>query len=216
MLVELDVVFADEVVALHARRSGCLAVAVKLPSQHRLADMDAAVVHQIGLDDVMTVGPEYLRHGVTQQVVADMAQMQGFVGVGRRVFDHHRTSRVGSLPEVRIGGDLRKTGGPERAVEGQVQETLDDVERLDFRHVGRHIFAYLGRGGFGRLAASSQQRKRHEGVIALELPAGLLNLQLFAVERTVKRLHRTADRIRNKVFNIHNTKDLPANLAFFG
>ena len=178
--------------------------------------MDAAVVHQVGLDDVMSVGLEYLRHGVAQQVVADMPQVQGFVGIGRRIFDHDRAPGGRGLPEIGIGSDLVKTRRPESAVEHEVQKTLDDIERLDFGDVGRHITADLGRSGFGRLAASSQQRKRHEGVIALELPAGLLNLQLFAVERTVKRLHRPADRIRNKVFNIHNTKDLPANLAFFG
>ena len=100
-------------------------------------------------------------------------------------------------------GDLGEAGRPERAVERKVEETFDHVERRDLGDVGRHVFADFGRGGFGRLAASPEQRKGYEGIVALELPAGLLNLQLLVAKLTVKRLHRSADRIRNKGFDIH-------------
>ena len=203
VFVELHVVLAHEVIALHHRRCRGFAVSVELPRQHRLADVDAAVVHQIGLDDRMAVGLENLRHGVTQQVVADMPQMERLVGVGRRILDHHGTARRGSLPETFVGGDLGEAGRPERAVERKVEETFDHVERRDLGDVGRHVFADFGRGGFGRLAASPEQRKGYEGIVALELPAGLLNLQLLVAKLTVKRLHRPADRIRNKGFDIH-------------
>ena len=204
-------------VALHARRGGGLAAAVEFPRQHRLADMDTAVVHQIGLDDRVAVGREDLRHGVAQQVIADMAQVQRLVGVGRRVLDHHGAARRRGLAEMFVGGDLLEAGRPERAVEREVQESLDDVERRDLRHVGCHVFAYLGRSGLGRLAAAAQQRKGHEGVVALEFPAGFLNLQLLARKLAVKRLHRTADRIRDKGFDIHCVlcDFSPANLAIF-
>ena len=165
--------------------------------------MDAAVVHQVGLDDVMAVGLEYLRHGVAQQVVADMPQVQGFVGIGRRIFDHDRAPGGRGLPEIGIGSDLVKTRRPESAVEHEVQKTLDDIERLDFGDVGRHITADLGRSGFGRLAASSQQRENDQRIIAVELLACLLNLQLLLPQRPVERLDRAAHRLRNKVIDIH-------------
>ena len=203
VLVELDVVLAHQVVALHARRGGRLAAAVELPCQHRLADVDATVIDQVGLDDRVAVGLEDLRHGVTQQVVADVAQVQRLVRIGRRILDHDRAPGGRSLAVAGIGSDLGEALAPERAVEREVQKALDDVERRDLRNVRPHVFAYLGRGGLGRLAASSQQRKGHERVSALELPAGLLNLQLLVAERAVKRLHRTADRFRNKGFDIH-------------
>jgi len=203
VFVELHVVFAHEVIALHARRGGRFAVAVELPRQHRLADVDAAVVHQIGFDDRVAVRREDLRHGVPQQIVADVPQVQRLVGVGRRVFDHHRAARSTRLSESVVGSDLGEARRPETAVEREVQEAFYYIESLDLRDVGRHIFADLGRGGLGRLAASSQQRKRHEGIVALELLAGLLNLQLLVAELSVKRLHRPADRIRNKGLDIH-------------
>ena len=203
VLVELDVIFTDEVVALHARRRGRLAVAVELPGQHRLADMDAAVVDQIGLDDLMTVGGENLRDGISQEVIADMPQVQGLVGIGRRIFDHDRAARRSGLPELGVGGDLGETRRPERTAERKVQKTLDDVERLDFGDVGREPLTYLGSRGFGRLAASSQQGKHDEGIVALELPAGLLNLQRLALRRPVERFRRPADRLRKKGLDIH-------------
>ena len=82
VLVELDIVLTYQVVALHARRSGSLAIAVELPCEHRFADVNTSIVHQIYLDNVVTVSLQNLCHGVTQKVVADMTQVQGLVGVG--------------------------------------------------------------------------------------------------------------------------------------
>ena len=56
VLVESHVVVADEVVALLARRLRSLAVAPLLPCQHRLADMDTAVVHDVSLNNLVAIG----------------------------------------------------------------------------------------------------------------------------------------------------------------
>ena len=90
MLVEFDIIFAHEVVALHPAAFRGLAVAVAQPGQHRFADMDATVVDEVHLLDVGTVGGEQLADRPAKEVVADMAEMEGLVGVGRRVFDNHR------------------------------------------------------------------------------------------------------------------------------
>jgi len=203
VLVELDVVFTDQMVALHSRRSGRFASAVALPRQHRLADVDAAVVDQVDLDDVMADGTQYLRDRIAQQVVADMPQMERLVGIGRRILDHHVAARRRSLPERSVGCDFGETVGPEAVRKSEVQESLDDVERLHLRHMRRKVLPYLGGRRFGRLAASSQQRENDQRIIAVELLACLLNLQLLLPQRPVERLDRAAHRLRNKVIDIH-------------
>ena len=201
--VELDVVFTDQMVALHSRRSGRFASAVALPRQHRLADVDAAVVDQVDLDDVMADGTQYLRDRIAQQVVADMPQMERLVGIGRRILDHHVAARRRSLPERSVGCDFGETVGPEAVRKSEVQESLDDVERLHLRHMRRKVLPYLGGRRLGRLAASSQQRENDQRIIAVELLACLLNLQLLLPKRPVERLDRAAHRLRNKVIDIH-------------
>ena len=56
VLVEGYVVVADEVVALLAGAFGGLSVAVLFPCEHRLADVDAAVVYDVGFHHAVTVG----------------------------------------------------------------------------------------------------------------------------------------------------------------
>ena len=201
--IELDIVLAHQMVALHPRRSGGLAAAIAFPRQHRLADVDTAVVDQIDLNDVVTVGPQNLRDRIAQQIVTDMPQMERFVGIGRRILDHHVAPRRRSLPERLVSCDLGKTVGPEAVREFEVQKSFDDVERLHLGGMRRDVLPYLGRCSLGRFAASSQQRKDNQRIIAVELLAGFLNLQLLLPQRTVERLDRAAHRLRNKVIDIH-------------
>ena len=72
VFVELHIVLAHQVVTLHAARLGRLAVAVAHPGQHTLADVDAAVVHQIHLLHIGTGGGQQLAYRPTEEVVSDM------------------------------------------------------------------------------------------------------------------------------------------------
>ena len=56
MLVEADIVVANEMVTLLATRLGSLTIAVFQPSQHRLTDMYTAVIHDVGLHHLIAVG----------------------------------------------------------------------------------------------------------------------------------------------------------------
>ena len=56
--------------------------------------MDASVVHDVGLYHLVAIGLHNLCQRPTQQVVADMSQVQGLVGVGRGIFYHHQ-GRIG-------------------------------------------------------------------------------------------------------------------------
>ena len=213
VLVEFDVIFTDQVVAFHPRRGGRFAAAVEFPGQHRLADVNTAVVHEVYLDDLVAVGFQDLRDGVSQQVVADVSQVKGLVGVGRGVFDHYGTARRCGLPEGVVCRDLPEACGPECTVEREIQESLDYVERLDFRRIGHQVFADLRRRGFGRLAAGFEQGEHHERIVALELFAGFLNLQRSS-GIPVEGAYRRCDFIRKKLFNIHRMSNLGANLRF--
>ena len=64
-------------------RFGRYAVAPFQPCQHGFADMDTAVVDDIGLDHAITVGLQYFCQAVSQQIVADVPQVERLVGVGR-------------------------------------------------------------------------------------------------------------------------------------
>ena len=82
-LAEQHIEIADEVVAFLSGRFGCGAFAPELPCEHRLADMDAAIVHDIGFHHAVAASLEDAGEGVAKQVVADMAKVEGFVGIGR-------------------------------------------------------------------------------------------------------------------------------------
>ena len=69
-------------VAFFTRRLGCFTIAILLPCQHRLADMDTTVVDDIGFDYLISVRHDDIGQCITQQVIAHMAQMKRFIGIG--------------------------------------------------------------------------------------------------------------------------------------
>ena len=62
-------------VAFLAGRFGSHAVAPFLPGEHGLADMDTAVVYDIGLNHFVTIGFQDLRQAIAQQVVTYVTQV---------------------------------------------------------------------------------------------------------------------------------------------
>ena len=82
MLVEGHVVVADEVVALLSCSFGCLAIAPFQPGQHRFTDVDTTVVHNVGLHHTVAVGSLNLGQRPSKQIVADVSEVERFVGIG--------------------------------------------------------------------------------------------------------------------------------------
>ena len=62
------------------------------PCKHRFAYMYTPVIDKVDLYDVVSVGSQKLRNGPSEKIVANVAQMERFVGVGRRKFHHHGLS----------------------------------------------------------------------------------------------------------------------------
>ena len=83
VLVEGHVVVANEVVTLLARGFGCLTITPLEPCEHRLADMDASVVDDVGLDHLVAIRLDDTCQSRSKEVVAHVSEVEGFVGVGR-------------------------------------------------------------------------------------------------------------------------------------
>ncbi len=181
VLVKGDVVVADEVVALDAGALGSGALAPFLPCEHGFADVYAAVVDDVCLHHAVAAGLENLGEGIAQQVVAHVAQVEGFVGVGRRVFDHHQGRLVGGLFQSvgGVGGDALQHAVPVAGLDHDVQEAFHHIEALYGGLVGHEPFADFLTDGLGGLAGGFHPREHHHGEVALKLLAGGLGYNRF-------------------------------------
>ena len=117
--------------------------------------------------------------GKSQQVVADVSQVQGLVGIGRGVFHHHRRRfRVGrAASEVLCAIRGRKLVDKNILREFDVQETFHDVEST--HHVGDPLhqrFADLPGGLFGGFVRSLRVGEYQQGYVAGKFFAGGLEV----------------------------------------
>ncbi len=106
MLVEKHIEIADEMVALFAGLFRSDTVAPFLPGKHRFADMDASVIDDIGLHNLITAGLQNLCQRIAQQIVAHMPKVERLIGIGRRIFNHHQRAAVGSIFQAIISSSL--------------------------------------------------------------------------------------------------------------
>ena len=207
VLVEGHVVVADKVVTLLAVGFGGLAVAVLLPCQHALADVYAAVVHDVGLHHTVAVGLHNLCQGPAQQVVAHVSQVQGLVGVRTGVFDHYQGRLVGNGQETELGIVLYLLQQlyPLCTGNGKVQEAFHHVEFA--YQVGAllcQVFAHILCSGLGRLPACLQQGEYHQCQFAFKLGTCFLQLyHLLGNLSTIEVLHSAQCRRDNLFLYAH-------------
>ena len=159
-----------------ARRFGSFAVAVFQPSQHRFADVDSAVVHEVHLFNVVAVGFEQFRHRPAEQVVTYVAEMQRFVGVRRRIFHHYRGfAAFRRLKAILLHfGVIHHKINPIVFIYLEIQETFYHVERSHQRTFLSHSGANLVGHGLGGLAGGFHEGEHHKGEVAGELFLGFL------------------------------------------
>ena len=82
MLVEGHVIVANKVVALLSRAFGSSTIAPLFPRQHRLTDVNPAVVNDVCLHNAVAVGLHYLRQRPSEEVVSHVSEVQRLVGIG--------------------------------------------------------------------------------------------------------------------------------------
>ena len=181
MLVKGHVIVANQMVTLLAAALWCLAVAILEPCQHAFADVDAAVVHDIGFHHLVTVGLHHIGQCPSQQVVTHMAQVEGLVGVGAAVFNHHQGAFVRHRHKAVVGVllDMLQQLHPCLRIDGEVEESLHYVvfHHL-FRCVGYQIFAQVACCVLGLFPACLQKREDHQGELPLKFRPCFLELYL--------------------------------------
>ncbi len=195
MLVEVYVAVTYEVVALYAQRLGSFAIVPFLPCEHRLADVYAAVVHYVGFHHTVATGFENLGQRISQQVVAHVAQVQGLVGVRRRVFHHHQRRPVGGCTET-VVGVCRHRGQhltPHGGAYNQVQKAFHYVVTLYGRLMFKQIIADFLAYSLGSLAGGLHPGENYYGEVAFEFFAGRLGHKcIWGGVNAVKLFHSSA------------------------
>ena len=139
--------------------------------------VDSGVLDDRGLDDLVAAGFEEARHAVSEEVVADMAQVQGLVGIRGGELHHDALAGSGKLAICVVGGDFGKGLVPIHRREGQVQETLHGVEGGDLRDILHEPRTDGVSRRIGGAVRNLEEREGHEGIISLELFPGHGNLQ---------------------------------------
>ncbi len=141
--------------------------------------MYAAVVDDVRLDDAVAVGLHDLSQSPAQQVVADVAEVQGLVGIGAGVFYHHQRAvlRDGLEAEAGVLADGLEQGYPLLRTNAEVEEALHDVVCADdFWQSLHELLTYLLRRSVGSLVAHLGERKADDCQLSLKLWPGLLQL----------------------------------------
>ena len=171
VLVESHIEITDKVVALLAGRFRSSAVAPLLPCEHRFADMDAAIVHDIGFHHLVAIGLHDARQAVAKQVVAHVAEVKRLVGVWRRIFNHHQLAVVvGGLEAIVFCCvDMVEHSEPEFRLYSDVEEALYHVILLHRLAVGNEIIAYLLGCCVGCFVRRFQEREYHYCKVAFKL-----------------------------------------------
>ncbi len=79
--IEGYIVIAHEFVAFHPCGRRCFILAGLLPGEHGFADMNAAVVDDLCFDHIVAIFLQDFGHGIAEQIVADVPEVQRFIGV---------------------------------------------------------------------------------------------------------------------------------------
>ena len=176
MLVKQHVEVADQMVALLSGLLGSHAFAPFLPCEHRLADVYAAVVDDVGLHHTVAAGAEYARQAVAEQVVAHVAQVRGLLVLGDE-YSHHGQWAVGAgllEAEVAVGSHVAQHSREICRLDDDVEKSFHYIVALHGRLVGGKPIANLLAHSLGSLAGRFHPREYHDSEVPLEfLTCGL-------------------------------------------
>ena len=206
VLVEGYVVVAYQVVTLLARGLGRFAVAVFQPGQHRFTDVDAPVVHDVGLDHAVAVGFNHTGQCPAQKVVAHVPQVEGFVGVGRGVLYHDERTALsgGSDAETGVGVDFFQKVDPAGGGYDEIEETAYGIVGGYELGVCLYPFTNLSSGVLRLFLGNAQERENDEGEVPLKIFLGFLQRYLTGGNFVpVKGLHSGSSGSSELLFYFH-------------
>ena len=110
-------------VSLLAGAFGSRPVKKLLPCIHALAYMHTAVVHQGALDDLVARGRQQAGDRRAEKVIADVPEMQGLVGIGRRELHHYGLAGGGQEAILRVSRDTTENLLPVEIAEREIETT---------------------------------------------------------------------------------------------
>ena len=111
-----------------------------------------------------------------------MTQVKWLVGIGRRIFNHYEWCIVadGLYAKVWVSIDALQLLDPRTGIDGEIEESLDDVELCHERLVGYEPFADGLSKQLGILdGCLLHEGEHHEGEMSFKLLAGGAQLNLL-------------------------------------
>jgi hypothetical protein len=138
--------------------------------------MDSTVVNKIHFLDVGTIGGKQFAHRPAQKVVADVTQMEWFVGVGRGILDHHGFGIWGGVTKAETGvvNVVGYKTAPIAVGHREVEKPFYSLEGADFLHRLDNSGTQFSRHSVGGLASHLDVRKYDDSIVALKIFAGVL------------------------------------------
>ena len=142
--------------------------------------MNTTVIHNICLYHSVAIGRNDVCQCITQQVIADMAQMERLIRIGRRIFNHHQRGLVGNSGNaiLYIRMDAIQQFNPCRRSDSQVQEPFDNIECRNRRLVCLQIFANLLCRLLRSFLRHAEKRENNQRKVSLKFFLGFLQLHL--------------------------------------
>ena len=169
--------------------------------------MDTSVVHKIHLHDLVSAHLEKLRDRPSEQVVADMSEVERLVGVWRRIFHHDGLSCRSKLAEVLGCSNFCKDIVPIHLRKRDVQEALDRIISGDFRAIGLEPLSYCISCVLRSSLRYLEKRENDQSIVPLELLSRYLYLKLsLRYFNGVKRLNCFRRFSYNELFRCHYPK----------
>ena len=170
--------------------------------------MNSTVIDNICLYYLITVGSHYISQRISQKIIAYMSQMKRFVGVGRRILNHHQWRVVSSSHDtvLLVRMNAIQQFYPRRGGNGQVQEALNDIKCCNRRLVCLQVFTDF----LGRLLRSflghTEEREYNQREMSLKFFLGFLQLHLCGRNiLSVKRFQSADDGRYQFLFYIHDS-----------
>ena len=142
---------------------------------------------------------------IVDLMTADMAQVEGLVGVGRGELDHDALASGGKLSEILVRGDLGERFVPIDGGEGQIQESLHGVIGSDLGDIVHEPLTDGIARSVGGAVGDFQERESDEGIVTLELFTGNGDLESLRRDRSpVQGLDRFGSLALDEFFRCHH------------
>ena len=180
LLVKTHVIIPHEMISLSSRTLRSSTVGKLLPRNHTLADMNTPIVHQVHHNHVMPVCLLNLGNRPSQKIIPDMSQMQRFIRVRWRIFNHvGLPARLLRITIFFLFCHVIQHLDPVSGRNHHVQKPLNHVVGFHLFNILFQILSQLFSRFFGRFSGISGKRENDYRQITGKFLPGFLQLYVF-------------------------------------